>query len=359
VRVRLLPEAPPYARSSAERALSCDGRGRWFESSRAYHFADVAQREEHRSATPERPVRSGSSALVGLWCKRKHGELQPRRSGFDSWQACFSMFVAGRSGSVISLGMRGFRACGSTPALRPHSTTATFPFDKTCCGPERIRLSPPKRQVAGSSPARSASCSGSSVGRAVPDCTTTTAAAQRIEERRAGPASVESRRQRKETPSNDAHVTTAAQGVAGRTGAVIGESARTTSGRSRVRFSPGRLCRPVAQISPLCDVTTAATTIEKRAPVSYLLQYTRRPTRTRRRAHNARVDERLRLNRPDFDGGAEVRVFVEDTSAKRSRRRAPSPRLELRIGDCVNQITSSSRSSRPSCATTRRTRSRR
>ena len=44
------------------RALSCDGRGRWFDSSRAYHCADVAQTEEHRSATPGRPVRSGSSA---------------------------------------------------------------------------------------------------------------------------------------------------------------------------------------------------------------------------------------------------------------------------------------------------------
>src|SRR5207342_1270320 len=38
------------------------GRGRWFESSRAYDFADVAQPEEHRASTPERPVRSGSSA---------------------------------------------------------------------------------------------------------------------------------------------------------------------------------------------------------------------------------------------------------------------------------------------------------
>lgn len=72
--------------------------------------------------------------------------------------------------------------------------------------------------------------------------------------------------------------------------------------------------------------------------MSYLLQYTRRPTRTRRRSQNARLDERLRLNRPDFDGGAEVRVFVEDTSAKVSRRRTPSPRLKLRISDCVNQI---------------------
>src|SRR3954462_2808876 len=52
-----------YARSSAERALSCDGRGRWFDSSRAYHFAAVGPTEEHLGAPPGRPVRSGSSAL--------------------------------------------------------------------------------------------------------------------------------------------------------------------------------------------------------------------------------------------------------------------------------------------------------
>jgi hypothetical protein len=52
----------PYARSSVDRALLCDGRGRWFESGRAYHV-DVAQAAEHRSATPGMPVRLGSSAL--------------------------------------------------------------------------------------------------------------------------------------------------------------------------------------------------------------------------------------------------------------------------------------------------------
>ena len=79
-----------HARSSAGRALPCEGRGRWFKSSRAYH-ADVAQREEHRGATPRGPVRSGSSASAintGLWCNWQHGELQPHRSGFDPWQAC-------------------------------------------------------------------------------------------------------------------------------------------------------------------------------------------------------------------------------------------------------------------------------
>jgi len=54
----------------------------------------------------------------------------------------------------------------------------------------------------------------------------------------------------------------------------------------------------------------------------------------------ARVDERTLLNRPDFDGGAHVRVFVEDTSNRKFRRRVlpPSPRLRLRIADCVNEI---------------------
>jgi hypothetical protein len=52
------------------------------------------------------------------------------------------------------------------------------------------------------------------------------------------------------------------------------------------------------------------------------------------------VDECLRLNRRVFDGGAFVRVFVEDTSRRmiRFRSRPPVPRLRLRIGDCVNQV---------------------
>jgi hypothetical protein len=53
----------------------------------------------------------------------------------------------------------------------------------------------------------------------------------------------------------------------------------------------------------------------------------------------ARVDERTLLNRQAFDGGAQVRVFVEDTSKRKlRRRRLPSPRLKLRISDCVNEI---------------------
>ena len=74
--------------------------------------------------------------------------------------------------------------------------------------------------------------------------------------------------------------------------------------------------------------------------MSYLTQYatrgvaTHRPTRA-----GARVDEHALLNFPEFDGGAHVRAFVENTSAHRIRHGSlPSPRLKLRIADCANQI---------------------
>ena len=73
--------------------------------------------------------------------------------------------------------------------------------------------------------------------------------------------------------------------------------------------------------------------------MSYLLQHaTRRPLLARRSRRGVRLDERTLLNHPEFDGGAFVRVFVEDTSGRRVRRRIPEPRLRLRIGDCTNQI---------------------
>jgi|SRR5262245_7798298 len=73
--------------------------------------------------------------------------------------------------------------------------------------------------------------------------------------------------------------------------------------------------------------------------MSYLLQHaTRRPLLARRTRRGVRVDERALLNYPEFDGGAFVRVFVEDTTGRRVRRRIPEPRLRLRIGDCQNEI---------------------
>jgi hypothetical protein len=74
--------------------------------------------------------------------------------------------------------------------------------------------------------------------------------------------------------------------------------------------------------------------------MSYLTQYAvSRPAAVRPGRRRARVDERTLLNRPAFDGGAHVRVYVEDTSNRTlRRRRLPSPRLKLRIADCFNQV---------------------
>ena len=72
--------------------------------------------------------------------------------------------------------------------------------------------------------------------------------------------------------------------------------------------------------------------------MSYLTQYAGwRPVAVQRRGRGARVDERTLLNLPAFDGGAHVRVYVEDTT-NRKRRRLVVPRLKLRIADCVNEI---------------------
>lgn len=73
--------------------------------------------------------------------------------------------------------------------------------------------------------------------------------------------------------------------------------------------------------------------------MSYLVQYAvRRPTSAGPVRRGARVDERLVLNRPKFDGRAYVRVFVEDTSGRRFRRRPPAPRLRLRVADCAHEV---------------------
>jgi hypothetical protein len=71
--------------------------------------------------------------------------------------------------------------------------------------------------------------------------------------------------------------------------------------------------------------------------MSYLLQYARRPDSIAPRTPIARVNEYARLNRPGLYGDAYVRVFVEDTTARR-RRRSADPQLELQIADCTNTI---------------------
>jgi hypothetical protein len=74
--------------------------------------------------------------------------------------------------------------------------------------------------------------------------------------------------------------------------------------------------------------------------MSYLIQHAvSRSSRARPIRQGVRVDEATLLNRPAFDGGAHVSVFVEDTSGRRlRRRRLPSPQLKFQISDCVSEI---------------------
>ena len=88
--------------------------------------------------------------FTGLWCNRQHGELQPRRSGFESWRACCARSSRAGAARLSGESVHRWCRCGSTPQSRPH------PHDRDvalCCGPERFRLSTPNRQVAGSTPA--------------------------------------------------------------------------------------------------------------------------------------------------------------------------------------------------------------
>jgi hypothetical protein len=71
--------------------------------------------------------------------------------------------------------------------------------------------------------------------------------------------------------------------------------------------------------------------------MSYLLQYLRRSDSFASLTRAVRVDEYTRLNRPGLYGDAFVRVFVEDTTARR-RRQNREPRFELQIADCTNTI---------------------
>ena len=68
--------------------------------------------------------------------------------------------------------------------------------------------------------------------------------------------------------------------------------------------------------------------------MSYLTSYATR----RRGVRGGGVDEKLLLNLPGFHADAYVRVFVEDTTFRKWRRRPPEPRIRLRIADCSNEI---------------------
>jgi hypothetical protein len=160
----------PVPPDPLHRSASRTGATRRFESSRAY-LADVAHEEEHRVASSERPVRAGSSAsqVRGVTGSTTSSNLVGPGSNPGGP-------AVSRAGAIrLSHGKSGNSRVVSTP----QSDRAPRPRLRPAAGRNRIRLSTPNRQDAGSNPARSFSRSGSSVDRAVPDCDSTTAAVSR------------------------------------------------------------------------------------------------------------------------------------------------------------------------------------
>jgi hypothetical protein len=133
-----------------------------FNSCRRLEHADVAQQAEHRVANPDGPVRFGSSAsqvrgVTGSTASSNlagPGSIPGGPAGNRSSRAGAARLSPGTGGPRLAPGR-----CGSTPL--PDRTPRLRRI--ICCGPERVRLSTPNRTVAGSSPARSFMCSGSSV----------------------------------------------------------------------------------------------------------------------------------------------------------------------------------------------------
>jgi hypothetical protein len=115
-------------------------------------LADVAQREEHGTATPGRPVRSGPSAsqACGVTGSTASSNLAGPGSN-PGGPAVHDRRGPERLGYLV-------RACtfGAVAVRLRIPTASSRPRrHKNCCGPERFRLSTPNRQVAGSNPARS------------------------------------------------------------------------------------------------------------------------------------------------------------------------------------------------------------
>ena len=107
------------ARSSVERALLCDGRGRWFDSSRAC-FTRMELRGKSAGAPPRRGPFDPGRPLTDSWCN-------------GAWRAPTSLVrvrilasLLSRAGAArLSIGRAAFGPWGSSPRTRPRATTAT------------------------------------------------------------------------------------------------------------------------------------------------------------------------------------------------------------------------------------------
>jgi hypothetical protein len=188
----------------AQQAVTLSPRLWWFDSARPHSSrgcsstgrAPRLQRGRCRfdsdrlHSTPASVVSTASTRPLygrGAGSTPAGGSLTP----VAQWRACFTDSWCNRS--MASSNLAGPGANPGEPA-------------GPCCGPETLPLSTPNRQDAGSNPARSIPCSGSSVAEQFGRRTTT--AAHRPP--RAGEDRLPPEREGRFRPTSDLHLTTAA-----------------------------------------------------------------------------------------------------------------------------------------------------
>ena len=159
--VRLLPEAPSRTPIAQRKSTALRRQRTLVRFQPGVLHADVAHSEERRSATPERPVRSGPSASQARGVTGSIASSNLAGPGSSPGGSAFT--ESSRAGAArLPLGERWLS--DQRRAVRHRYPTAFHDRDfSCCCGPATLPLSTPHRQVAGSNPARSAACSGSSV----------------------------------------------------------------------------------------------------------------------------------------------------------------------------------------------------
>jgi hypothetical protein len=141
--------------SEDRRALPCEGRGRWFDSSQAFLLVSIrgcsSDGESAGSPARRRPFEAGRPRIPDPWCNR-----QARRAPTSLVRVRILAGLYPHRRGPERLGLSPRRERPSGRAVRIRAPTASHDRDvHRCCGPERLRLSTPNRQDAGSSPARS------------------------------------------------------------------------------------------------------------------------------------------------------------------------------------------------------------
>jgi hypothetical protein len=232
------PAEGSHARSSEERAPSCDGGGRWFESSRAYsreaRGRSSAGRASERHSEEARSIRA--VRFTSPWCNGSTPSSNLDGPGSNPGGLAETDSESSRAEAVRLSGKGGDPAeRSSTPARTATcgSGCTTRPRRHDLLRAGAVPVIDPHRQVAGSSPARSIRAPVAQLAERFRPYTTTAAAIFTAVRRGTGYLQNEHRSSPHDRGTPESRLRAGS-------GTVIGR-APGTAGRRRVRIAPGAL----------------------------------------------------------------------------------------------------------------------